>query len=138
MTSRIWTNPQDANYLQLLPNEMKTVRLKSDLCDIEYMAASDTTARHVPAPKLTDFQQNILHILRAGSQHGLGIKEDLRDYYEKEVNHGQLYPNLDDLAELGLVEKSKRDKRTNEYELSDAGEKWLTTRRSWEGRFDDE
>ena len=34
--------------------------------------------------------------------HGLAIKEELEGYYESEVNHGRLYPNLDTLVEKGL------------------------------------
>ncbi|MFO7907959.1 MAG: helix-turn-helix transcriptional regulator [Pirellulaceae bacterium] len=51
----------------------------------------------------------------AGFTHGLAIKEELEDYYEKEIHHGRLYPNLDTLVEKGLVEKGQRDRRTNYY-----------------------
>lgn len=70
---------------------------------------------------LTAFQQNILIILAEEPRYGLAIKRKLEDYYDTEVNHGRLYPNLDDLVELGLVEKSELDKRTNQYELSEKG-----------------
>jgi len=39
--------------------------------------------------------------------HGLAIKEALEDYYEKEIHHGRLYPNLDTLVEKGLIERSQ-------------------------------
>lgn len=70
---------------------------------------------------LTAFQQNILRILTEEPRYGLAIKRELEEYYGSEVNHGRLYPNLDDLVELNLVEKSELDKRTNQYELTDAG-----------------
>ncbi|ELZ20434.1 PadR family transcriptional regulator [Natrinema limicola JCM 13563] len=35
--------------------------------------------------------------------YGLAIKRELEDYYGTEVNHGRLYPNLDELVDLGLV-----------------------------------
>src|SRR6056297_2578344 len=73
------------------------------------------------ARDLTAFQQNILVILAEEPMYGLAIKRHLEDYYGTEVNHGRLYPNLDDLVELGLVEKSELDKRTNQYELTDDG-----------------
>ena len=73
------------------------------------------------ASDLTAFQQNILTILAEEPMYGLAIKRELEAYYGSEVNHGRLYPNLDDLVELGLVEKSELDKRTNQYELTDAG-----------------
>ena len=71
--------------------------------------------------ELTAFQNNILVILAREPMYGLAIKRELEAYYGSEVNHGRLYPNLDDLVELGLVEKSELDKRTNEYALTDAG-----------------
>jgi len=33
------------------------------------------------------------------------IRLSLEEYYDKPVNHGQLYPNLDDLVDAGFVEK---------------------------------
>ncbi|MFB6164182.1 MAG: helix-turn-helix transcriptional regulator, partial [Haloarculaceae archaeon] len=65
------------------------------------------------ARELTAFQQNILVILSEEPRYGLAIKRELETYYDSEVNHGRLYPNLDDLVEMGLVEKSELDKRTN-------------------------
>ena len=79
----------------------------------------------VPDPgvvrELTAFQQSILVILAEDARYGLAIKRELENYYGSEVNHGRLYPNLDDLVEVGLVEKSELDKRTNEYALTDEG-----------------
>jgi len=73
------------------------------------------------ARDLTAFQRNILVILSEEPMYGLAVKRELEGYYGSEVNHGRLYPNLDDLVELGLVEKSELDKRTNQYELTDEG-----------------
>ena len=73
------------------------------------------------ARELTAFQQNILVILAEEPMYGLAVKRELEDYYGSEVNHGRLYPNLDDLVEMGLVEKSELDKRTNQYELTEDG-----------------
>jgi DNA-binding PadR family transcriptional regulator len=70
---------------------------------------------------LTAFQQNILAVLSKEPMYGLAVKRELEDYYGEEVNHGRLYPNLDDLVEMGFVSKSELDKRTNEYELTDEG-----------------
>jgi len=72
---------------------------------------------------LTGFQRDILRILGLeGGMYGLAIKSELEDRYDVEVNHGRLYPNLDDLVEDGAVVKSQLDKRTNLYELTAAGE----------------
>ncbi|MFB6072674.1 MAG: PadR family transcriptional regulator [Halobacterium sp.] len=70
---------------------------------------------------LTAFQKNILTVLAEEARYGLAIKRELEDYYGQEVNHGRLYPNLDDLVNKGLVEKSELDKRTNEYALTGDG-----------------
>ncbi len=80
---------------------------------------------------LTAFQQNILIILAEEPMYGLAIKRELENYYGAEVNHGRLYPNLDDLVELGLVEKSELDKRTNQYELTESGRDALLDRFDW-------
>jgi len=73
------------------------------------------------ARELTAFQNNILVILAKEPMYGLAIKRELEAYYGTEVNHGRLYPNLDELVDLGLVEKSELDKRTNQYSLTDDG-----------------
>ena len=97
------------------------------------------------ARELTAFQQNILTILAEEPRYGLAIKRELEAYYGDEVNHGRLYPNLDDLVEMGLVEKSELDKRTNEYGLTDEGLEAVLDQLSWtfskvatdDGRADD-
>ena len=82
---------------------------------------------------MTAFQRDILRVLDLENhQKGLSIKEKLSDYYGTEVNHGRLYPNLDDLVDAGFIDKSERDARTNDYALTDAGEKALSDRDAWE------
>ena len=83
--------------------------------------AQSITGEGSVARELTAFQRNILVILAEEPMYGLAIKRELESYYGSEVNHGRLYPNLDDLVELGLVEKSELDKRTNQYALTDDG-----------------
>ena len=83
------------------------------------------------ARELTAFQQNILTILAEDARYGLAIKRELESYYDSEVNHGRLYPNLDDLVEMGLVEKSELDKRTNEYALTDEGLEAVLDQLEW-------
>ncbi|RXK46160.1 PadR family transcriptional regulator [Halorientalis pallida] len=85
----------------------------------------------VSAADLSTFEKELLfaiaEIEAAGDDpYGLEIKRRIADQLEIEVNHGRLYPNLDDLVEYGLVEKSELDKRTNEYSLTDAGAKLIT------------
>jgi len=83
--------------------------------------AQAVTDGSTAARDLTAFQQNILTILAEEPMYGLAVKRELEAYYGSEVNHGRLYPNLDDLVEMGLVEKSELDKRTNQYELTGEG-----------------
>jgi DNA-binding PadR family transcriptional regulator len=69
--------------------------------------------------------------------HGLAIKEELEEYYEKEIHHGRLYPNLDTLVDKGLVEKGQRDRRTNFYSLTRRGRREIEARREWEDGYVD-
>lgn len=82
---------------------------------------SVTTGNPEAHRDLTSFQYSILIELAEGSMYGLAVKRELDDYYGSEVNHGRLYPNLDDLVQMGLVEKSALDDRTNEYTLTQLG-----------------
>jgi DNA-binding PadR family transcriptional regulator len=93
--------------------------------------AQTVTDGEFVARDLTAFQQNILTILSEEPMYGLAVKRELEDYYGEEVNHGRLYPNLDDLVEMGLVEKSQLDKRTNQYALTDDGEGAVADQLEW-------
>jgi len=85
---------------------------------------------------LTAFQRDLLVVIAGLDEpHGLSIKDDIEAYYENEVNHGRLYPNLDILVEKGLVEKGEKDKRTNLYAMTQRGERRLTARREWERQY---
>ena len=68
---------------------------------------------------LTGFQYDLLYVI-AGlyGPYGLAIKEQLADYYEGEIHHGRLYPNLDTPIDKGLVKKGQKDRRTNLYSLT--------------------
>ena len=83
--------------------------------------AQTVTGQQGIARELTAFQHNILVILAKEPMSGLAIKRELEEYYGTEVNHGRLYPNLDELVGLGLIDKSELDKRTNQYELTEDG-----------------
>ncbi|MFB6157338.1 MAG: PadR family transcriptional regulator [Haloferacaceae archaeon] len=88
---------------------------------------------------LTGFQRDLLYVIAGlDDPHGLAIKDELEGYYQKEVHHGRLYPNLDTLVEKGLVEKGEVDRRTNYYALTRRGERELNDRREWEDEYLDE
>ncbi|WP_336346168.1 PadR family transcriptional regulator [Halalkalicoccus ordinarius] len=85
---------------------------------------------------LTGFQRDLLvAIIGLEKPHGLAIKDELEEHYEKEIHHGRLYPNLDTLVNKGLVEKSQLDRRTNVYALTDRGKRELEARREWEDQY---
>lgn len=87
---------------------------------------------------LTGFQRDLLYVIAGLDEpHGLAIKDELEDYYEKEIHHGRLYPNLDTLVEKGLVEKSSKDRRTNAYELTRRGSREIEARTEWESQYVD-
>ena len=87
---------------------------------------------------LTGFQRDLLTIIAGlNDPYGLAIKDELEDYYGKEVNHGRLYPNLDTLVGKGLVEKGQLDRRTNFYRLTRRGQRELAARFNWEGQYID-
>lgn len=88
---------------------------------------------------LTGFQRDILYITAGLDEpHGLAIKEELEEYYEKEIQHGRLYPNLDTLVDKGLLEKGEIDKRTNSYTVTQRGEREIEARGNWESQYLDE
>jgi hypothetical protein len=78
--------------------------------------------------KVSAFKRDaIVAVLRRGGvpdsapddrPHGLAIKRELEIIRDEDVNHGRLYPNLDDLADAGLIQKGTRDRRTNTYHAS--------------------
>jgi DNA-binding PadR family transcriptional regulator len=67
--------------------------------------------------------------------HGLAIKDEMDQYYETEIHHGRLYPNLDTLVEKGLVEKGSKDRRTNAYTITQRGRREIEARREWEQEY---
>ena len=97
------------------------------------MAQSEQKPREPGMASLTAFQRDILWVLhKHPNVKGLEVRDALEEYYLKEVLHGRLYPNLDTLAEKGLIDKRPRDKRTNDYSLTEAGIEALEARQAWQ------
>ena len=90
---------------------------------------------------LTAFQRDLLYVIAGMDDdpypHGLSIKEELDEHYSGDVQHGRLYPNLDQLVDIGLVEKGEIDKRTNSYTLTDRGRRGIEARYEWESQYVD-
>ncbi|WP_058366379.1 helix-turn-helix transcriptional regulator [Haloparvum sedimenti] len=101
------------------------------------MTEAETTATF--AADLTAFQRDLLWALsHEGGRKGLALKDELEDYYGESLNHSRLYQNLDRLADAGLVEKRTRDRRTNEYSLTETARRALSARQAWQGGEDGE
>ena len=76
-----------------------------------------------PLADCTAFQIDILLALTDEYQSGADVRDQLTTRHG-EVTHGNLYMNLDTLAEDGLVAKERHyfDARTNGYALTERGE----------------
>lgn len=85
---------------------------------------------------LTGFQRDLLYVIAGADQpSGQDVKSEVETYYNSEINHGRLYPNLDTLVNKDLVEKGELDRRTNYYEISDRGRQTIEQRREWEQQY---
>ena len=83
---------------------------------------------------LTGFQRDLLYVV-AGLDRpkGLAVLDEISTYYDSEIHHGRLYPNLDTIVEAGFVEKGQQDRRTNYYELTNRGREAIEQRQDWVG-----
>ena len=85
---------------------------------------------------LTGFQRDLLYVTAGQDEpHGLALKDELEEYYETEIHHGRLYPNLDELVDKGLLEKGQIDRRTNSYQVTQRGRREVNARREWEDQY---
>lgn len=94
------------------------------------------TTENVPnMADLTGFQRDMLYVIYGLDEPiGLEISDSLTEYYDEEINNGRLYPNLNDLVELGALNKEERDRRSFYYTVSDEGVEMLSNRRTWENQ----
>ena len=91
------------------------------------------TAETPTLTDLTAFQRDLLWALsHENARKGTALKADLADYYGEAINHSRLYQNLDRLVERDLVAKRARDRRTNEYRLTETARRALEARRAWQ------
>ncbi|WP_436346968.1 PadR family transcriptional regulator [Natronorubrum sp. FCH18a] len=85
---------------------------------------------------LTGFQRDLLYVIAGADEpSGQEVKDEVEKYYNSEINHGRLYPNLDTLVNKELVEKGQLDRRTNYYAISDSGLEQIEERREWEQQY---
>jgi PadR family transcriptional regulator PadR len=83
--------------------------------------------------ELTGFQRDLLYVI-AGFDHPSGrtVADEIERTLERDITHGRLYPNLDELVDADLVEKGEINRRTNFYAITDEGKESLRLRREWE------
>ena len=92
--------------------------------------------KYISMYDLTGFQRDLLTVIAGLEEpHGLAIKDELENYYESEIHHGRLYPNLDTIVDKGLVEKGVKDRRTNVYSITSRGRREIEARREWEDQY---
>jgi DNA-binding PadR family transcriptional regulator len=85
---------------------------------------------------LTGFQRDLMYVIAGMDKpHGLAVKDELEEYYNKEIHHGRLYPNLDTLVEKGLLDKGEADRRTNYYVATRRGKREIEARVDWESEY---
>ncbi|QCJ45901.1 MULTISPECIES: PadR family transcriptional regulator [Haloprofundus] len=85
---------------------------------------------------LSGFQRDLLYVISGLDQpSGQQVKDELESYVDGEINHGQLYPNLDTLVNKSYVEKGPIDRRTNYYAITENGKEAIRKRRSWEDQY---
>jgi DNA-binding PadR family transcriptional regulator len=86
--------------------------------------------------ELTGFQRDLLYvILDSVEPSGQEIQDHINEYYTEKINHGRLYPNLDELVDLGLIVKGKKDDRTNSYAITQKGKDKIVKRHAWENKY---
>jgi DNA-binding PadR family transcriptional regulator len=87
---------------------------------------------------LNGFQRDLLYVtVGLDEPNGLDIRNELEGYYEEHINHGRVYPNLDALAEKGLLRKGSKNDRSNYYVVTERGRRELQARRAWENAQDE-
>jgi len=89
---------------------------------------------------LTAFQRDMLRFLaREDHRKGAAIRSRLEAYDGVDVNNGRLYPNLDQPGENTFLAKSRRNRRTDDYALTNAASEkhpdysaWLGGESEWD------
>lgn len=78
------------------------------------------------------FKRDLLFVVGGlGQPSGQEVLDELEASVDEDVQAARLYTNLNELAEEGLVLKTKADGRTNRYELTEEGRRTLEERHEW-------
>jgi len=63
----------------------------------------------------------LVEIYQMDQPSGQDIRGRIEAEHGEDVKHGRLYPNLDDLVDVGLIDKGEQNLRTNYYEITNDG-----------------
>lgn len=88
------------------------------------------------ADELTAFQRDILALLVIECESptsGQTLLDKLEESGYDTVNHGRLYPNLDSLENMGLLEVGEIDRRTNDYQATEEAKREVEQYQDWIG-----
>jgi len=64
----------------------------------------------------------LVEIYQMDQPSGQDIRHRMKAEHNEDVDHGRLYPNLNDLVDCGLLDKGEQDQRTNYYQITNDGQ----------------
>ena len=65
----------------------------------------------------------LVEIYQLDQPSGQDIRRRMEAEHDEEVTHGRLYSNLNDLVDVGLLDKGELDLRTNYYQITKDGQR---------------
>jgi DNA-binding PadR family transcriptional regulator len=83
--------------------------------------------------KLTSFQRDLLVVLPNTPTNVLVVKDQLDEYYEKDVRVGRFFPNLDTLVEKNYAEITSSGEKYDEQEIfiTEDGKEAISSHFEW-------
>jgi len=63
----------------------------------------------------------LVEIYQMDQPSGQDIRHRMKAEHDEDVDHGRLYPNLDDLVDYGLIDKGEQNLRSNYYQITNDG-----------------
>ncbi|RDZ39371.1 DNA-binding protein [Haloferax sp. Atlit-19N] len=96
--------------------ETKATRWRVTRLEEEVRLVADGGVRWLD---LTGFQQQLVKAViefeneERESPYGVQVKRSLSEWYGHEVTNAQIYPNIDDLVEMDVLDREPLDRRTN-------------------------
>ena len=86
--------------------------------------------------QLTALQRDMMFAITSlESPNGREIQRELEETQDRSFVSGHVYTVFEELESAGLLEKSRRNGRSNEYALTEAGRSWVQNRYRWEQSY---